>query len=203
MARTPIKKNAPKRVLILCEGETEEIYFKSYVSEKNRARKLSAVSVQIYQPKRFTPKELLKEAERKIKEERNGIPYESVWIVFDKDQHPYIPETFRASEKLDVQIAFSAICFEYWIILHFEKTTKVFINGDAAVNYIRSKYYPEYQKAEENFFHKIKDRIDTAIQYADEIMKNRAEEIADGQQPYDFDPYTDVHILINYLKTLD
>lgn len=51
--------------------------------------------------------------------------FNEVWAVFDKDQHPRCKEAFEEADKAingkKVQIAFSSICFEYYILLHFTK----------------------------------------------------------------------------------
>ena len=56
-----------KRVLILCEGKTEENYFKGLVSADQYKRKLSSVGVEIYTPKYHSPRGLVDEAKRKLK----------------------------------------------------------------------------------------------------------------------------------------
>ena len=52
----------PKRVLILCEGETEVAYFKSYIAHNNQGRRFKAVRVEVIKPKKFTPFALFEEA---------------------------------------------------------------------------------------------------------------------------------------------
>ncbi|WP_351019617.1 RloB family protein [Shewanella sp. AC91-MNA-CIBAN-0169] len=46
-----------------------------------------------------------------------------VWAVFDKDEHPKIPEAFQKAEANNVYIAYSNPCFEIWPILHFKNQT--------------------------------------------------------------------------------
>ena len=41
-----------KRVLILCEGESEQIYINGYRSEEYNVRRLANVEVEIYKPKK-------------------------------------------------------------------------------------------------------------------------------------------------------
>ena len=144
----------------------------------------------------------LSEAKKRMKQGKKDIPYDAVWIVFDNDQHSKIPETYTNSAKEDINIAFSVMCFEYWILLHFENTSKGFLNCAQIISYIRKSHYPDYQKANENFFNKIKDRIPTAIDRAESIMQSRAAQINAGQMPWQFNSYTDVHLLLNYLSSL-
>jgi hypothetical protein len=52
--------------------------------------------------------------------------YDEIWVVYDKDGHPKQFEAFELSKKEDdygkiINIAFSSISFEVWILMHFEK----------------------------------------------------------------------------------
>lgn len=66
----------------------------------------------------------LKWVEEGHRELKDGT-FNEVWAVFDKDQHPKAKEAFKLAEKdVDgkyVNIAFSSVCFEYYLLLHFEK----------------------------------------------------------------------------------
>ena len=56
--------------------------------------------------------------------------FNEVWAVFDHDNHPARKEAFEASEEeiygKKVQIAFSSVSFEYYLLLHFEKIFRKF-----------------------------------------------------------------------------
>jgi len=163
----------------LCEGETEVAYFKSYIVHNNQGRRFKAVRVEVIKPKKFTPFALFEEAKKRMNAEkgRKGLPYESVWIVFDKDQHPDIPKTFKEAHKADINIAFSVMCFEYWVLLHFEHTARAFQNCAEIVSRIKNKHYPNYQKANENFFNKVKDNVASAISRAEKVMQNYQDQL--------------------------
>ena len=197
-----ISKNRPlpKRVLILCEGQTEVLYFKSYAAQQNKRRKLSAVQVNVFQPKHYTPESLLKQARKQIKEERKGIPYDAVWIVFDRDIHPKIKETFQQADKEGIKIAFSAICFEFWILLHFEYTTRAFSNCDQVISHIKRQYFSDYQKTKADFFEQLKTHIPQATVHAKKIRKMHG--LTENHQACTFNPYTDVDLLVDYLETI-
>ena len=130
------KPNLPKfqpakRVLILCEGQSEQIYINGYKSEDVNKRRLAKVDVEIYQPKDYSPHGLLTEAKLKVKEaKKDKMPYDKVWIVFDRDGHANVPQTFEEARIAKINIAFSAVCFEIWILLHFERTSRAFQNCD-------------------------------------------------------------------------
>lgn len=68
------------------------------------------------------------------KEELRTGTFEEVWAVFDHDHHPNRKEAFeQAEERINgqcVQIAFTSICFEYYLLLHFEKIYKSFAKSE-------------------------------------------------------------------------
>lgn len=54
---------------------------------------------------------------------RNRSSFEEsdrIWVVFDRDQHPRIPEAIQKCNGSGVGIAFSNPCFELWLILHYQ-----------------------------------------------------------------------------------
>ena len=94
--RTDGDKTPNKRILILCEGETEVEYFEQLKLNTALAHRLAAVLIEpiIYKPNDNSLKGLVWEAmQRKRTEARKGNPFDSIWIVFDNDE--------RNSFKLD------------------------------------------------------------------------------------------------------
>ncbi|AEE53013.1 hypothetical protein Halhy_5187 [Haliscomenobacter hydrossis DSM 1100] len=68
-----------------------------------------------------------------VKEARDGLKddtFEEVWAVFDDDGRNKTANAFQlAREKVSgkvVNIAFSSIAFEHWILLHFERNASAF-----------------------------------------------------------------------------
>lgn len=56
--------------------------------------------------------------------------YDEAWSVYDKDGHAHQESAFEQSKEIvngkKVNIAFSSIAFEQWILLHFEDSTNPF-----------------------------------------------------------------------------
>lgn len=161
------------------------------------------MGIEIYKPKDHSPLGLLAEAKKRIKEaKKDKMPYEKVWIVFDRDGHANIPATFHEKQTVnEIEIAFSVVCFEYWVLLHFEKTTRLFSDCDNVGSYIRQKYFPEYEKSRNNY-HNLKDKISIAIENATWCSKQNQTDLNDGLKPYQLQAYTNVHELIYFLKDL-
>jgi hypothetical protein len=193
----PTKLPKIRRILILCEGESEVIYLNGYRVDK----RLSGVTVEIYQPNNFSPLGLLKEAKRKIKEANTDrLPYASVWIVFDKDFHASIPQTFKEAEQSDVNIAFSLISFEQWVLLHFEKSKRYFLTPTDLIHHIENKHLPNYGKTQG--FIILKTHLSKALENAKWLHQQNEFELNSGSNPYDLQAYTDFDKLIQFLDNL-
>ena len=113
----------------------------------------------MYQPHDFSPLGIVKEAKKKIIEANRNYKYSSVWVVFDKDGHANINSAFDLAytNRTLINIAFSNICFEYWIFLHFEQKKKYFRSCDEIVSYLKHKHKIDYSKTM-NIYEAIKDK---------------------------------------------
>jgi len=191
-----------KRVLILCEGQSEQIYINGYKSEEVNKRRLAKVDVEIYQPKDYSPHGLLTEAKKKAKDaKKDKMPYESVWIVFDRDGHANVPQTFEEAPIAKINIAFSSICFETWILLHFEQTSRYFENCDAILSYIKRNDYLAYEKT--NYYKLLtEDKKKTAVANAEWLYKQNKNDIDRGMFLYELNPFTNFDLLIKYLHEI-
>jgi RloB-like protein len=192
-----------KRILIICEGETESEYFNAFKTDESLKSSLAGVSIDAYQPTDFSPLGLVNEAKRKKKDaERQKNPFDSIWVVFDKDGHAKIPEAFQAAKDAKIKRAFSSVCFEFWVVLHFEFTSKVFNDSDDLVSYIKKKHYSEYKKGSECFTH-LRQKVEVAIANAQRICKSADADIDAGYMKLcEYNPYTNVHELVLELLSL-
>lgn len=186
-----------KRILILCEDEKSSLfYFKGFKNDEELKRKLSAVSIEVYHHKDYSPCGLVSEAKTKMaKAKKDQNPYDSVWIVFDKDGHVNIPKAFSDAKDAGVKVVLSSRCFEYWVLLHFENTTREFSKCDDIISYIKRKYFPEYDKSK-NSFELLKDKMDIAIERAKGLIKSLKSDLDSGKKVYELDVYTNVHELV-------
>jgi hypothetical protein len=207
MKNSSRKPNLPKfqpskRVLILCEGQSEQIYIKGYKSEDVNKRRLAKVDVEIYQPKNYSPRGLLTEAKQKAREaKREGMPYDKIWIVFDRDGHANVPQTFEEARIAKINIAFSAVCFEVWIVLHFEKTNRTFQNCEDVIHFIKNRGYLDYAKT--NFYNQLTtEQKQNAMNNAEWLHGQNEIDIQRGEFIYKIDPYTDFDKLMKYLWNL-
>lgn len=100
------------------EENGKENEHRAYKSKKRSTKKVKTEPVPIFG---VPPLKWVEEGHRELKD---GT-FDEVWSVFDKDQHPKSKEAFELAEKevngKYVNIAHTSICFEYYLLLHFER----------------------------------------------------------------------------------
>lgn len=122
-ARSRAFRSPKRRLLVLCEGRlTEPQYLTGLkISERKPSVEIEIPDVQ------GTPLTLVKEGvDRKRQSEKESkrqkdefLKYDEVWCVFDKDEHPYVPDALQLARSNGIKIALSNPCFELWLLLHF------------------------------------------------------------------------------------
>ena len=188
-----------KRLFILCEGKadkSESAYFKSLIKSCRLAGK--RVEVTVVDTDKNTGRELAKEA-KKIKEFPNDI----VWIVYDKNGYTKHPETFNIAKQNGISIGFSSISFEYWILLHYEFTSRSFNKSEDIIKYLKNKNYINYEKGSINIYSQTKNLLQTAILNAIKIQKYQISGNPNGTPIYDLNPYTNLNELIEKIKKFE
>ena len=192
-----------KRGLILCEGETEENYFNGLIYQPKYKRKFQSISLRVFKPKNHSPYGMVEEAKRMIaiaKSEKN--PYDFVWVMFDKDGHAKIPEAFELARTspTKINIAFTIPCFEYFVLLHFDKTTKPFTKCDDVIHQIKKNWLPDYEKAT-NIFDILLTKKNDGLAHSEWVVNQFIEEIQSGKRIYELSSYSNIHDLVNFLYT--
>lgn len=109
-------RSRKNRILILCQGKTEEIYFKSFPVVQTGSEWSINVVVKSHS---LDPEQLVRKA---IEMREEAEPYNKVWCVFDKDD---FKQNFRKglflADKENIRTAFSIESFELWLLLHFRE----------------------------------------------------------------------------------
>ena len=155
----------PESFLIVCEGgKTEPNYFKAF--------KLSSASIRVEGLGMNTlslVKETLKIIERV---EKDGIHYDQVWCVFDKDDFPAqnFNNAIELANKKNIKVAYSNEAFELWYLLHFH-----YYNSGVSRNQYKvmlSKLLKfRYEKNDPTMYQKLLDKQSTAISNAEKLLK--------------------------------
>ena len=56
---------------------------------------------------------------RAAREKDENLAYDSVWCVFDMDEHHRVGEAMEMARDNRIELAISNPCFELWLLLHF------------------------------------------------------------------------------------
>jgi len=175
--RQPGRRQPGICILVVCEGaETEPNYFKSL----RDYLKLPTVRVEI-KDRAGAPISVVEEAldqvekrEQDIRDGRTTQPqFEAVWCVFDVE-NPRHNQTFdravQIADQNNYRLAISNPAFEFWYVLHFERTTRPFADGEELKEYLR-RYITGYHPAMP-VFDILVTSTPTAVRYARGILGN-------------------------------
>ncbi|TWI65755.1 RloB-like protein [Desulfobotulus alkaliphilus] len=196
LARERANRAPYERVLIVCEGEkTEPAYFEAM----RKDLRLSSANIRVTGDSGSAPISVVNYG---LEHHKN---YDRVFCVFDKDRHgSYQPALDRLKGKKlpKIRAIVSAPCFEFWLLLHFEKTTRNFDtkgSGSICENVIaalrKPRLYPGYAKGRGDACSHLKDRLPQA-------MKNAREVLAHCERSQSWETFTEVHLLVDYLQNL-
>ncbi|EOH7148436.1 RloB family protein [Campylobacter coli] len=153
-------------ILIVCEGKKTEV---DYLRQLKDYLKLNNVRIDIFSSKNPSPLKVVKFAKEKSEE----YFYNKIYCVFDKDTHLDFNEAKQKCEKYNFEAIISNPCFEFWILLHFEYTTKPFGTNSPCNklnNTCLKKYIKNYSK-DYDFTSIIKDKLNIAINNAQKANK--------------------------------
>ncbi|WP_397571443.1 RloB family protein [Schlesneria sp. T3-172] len=119
--REPFRDPRPT-VLVFCEGEkTEKQYLEKFARyHKNALMKLevakeTGVPFSLVKFASQYKREIEKNARR---QKDQNIAFDSVWCVFDIDDHPRVSDAKEMAAANGIRLAISNPCFELWLVLH-------------------------------------------------------------------------------------
>jgi RloB-like protein len=193
-------RKSNKTILIVCEGQTEELYFKAFpvVSCTVKAENLKGQS-----------KLKLVESTRQIVKE-SELDYDEIWCVFDMDvkqggnEFEQFDNAVKKAENYHYKVAYSNDVFELWFYLHYQFTDQ---------KHHRTFYYEELGKLfgisyegdgkKRDFCLKLYDKLkDDARALQERAIKN-AKKLLERQQslsPSQQNPITLVFELVEELN---
>lgn len=194
--RRPGSKPPRSVTLIVCEGETEQVYFKA---ARQRYRLTTAEIVIADNTKGSAPESVVQLAEEKY---RDDDGYDKVFCVFDRDGHESYQRArdrivhlrTRTRNPIPIDDAISLPCFEVWILLHYERTDRPFNRCAEVIQRIRQTHIPGYEKADEEIAAALMERVDTAIANADWL--------AGRAQATNHNPFTAVQTVIRHFSSV-
>ncbi|VAW61189.1 hypothetical protein MNBD_GAMMA10-2138 [hydrothermal vent metagenome] len=202
LARKKNRRAPYERVLIVCEGaKTEPYYFQELID----CLELNTANVVVDGSCDSSPNQVVAFAIKKYRTEiKTGNGFDKVFCVIDRDAHNTYENALTRIQNLKPKGVFSAInsvpCFEYWLLLHFEFTTRPFVATGAKSscdNLIDSLsgFIPDYAKGEKNIYSGIAHQTNQAINWSKRALKQAKYNATNN-------PATYVHELVEYLQNL-
>ncbi len=135
LARKKASRKELPVILIVCEGrETEPNYIEGLCNKY----RINLANVQIVRGGGATDaKSLVERAKERFTSDRD---FDRVFVVFDDDGQPMEQAEALAAKRLasavgkslTIELVASKPCFEFWLLLHFEYTTRPFANAAEA-----------------------------------------------------------------------
>ena len=189
------RPRAIRRILILCEDEkSSRDYFSSFPHDRNQVE-IACVGTGMN-----TDSLMADAIRRKNAAIKNKAPYESIWVVFDKDSSS--SQQFNRAFDLarshnEITACWSNECFELWYLLHFcyQNTGIAREQIFARVGELLEK---AYDKADPSVYATLMPHLERALQNAERL------EFANAEQGTKTDnPSTRVHHLVKHLLSLD
>lgn len=192
----PGSREVQWRLLIVCEGakdKSESAYFKALI--RDRRNPDNRIQVSVIDTKKNTARELVREAKKLKETERD-----QVWAVFDKDGYTLHPQAFDQARANNIKIAFSSISFEYWLLLHFEYTTRAFTRCDELVIYLEHEHGYHYDKADPLTYENTKSSIPEAKTRALRCRDYQLQGNPAGTPVFQMNPYTNIDELVSAIE---
>ena len=107
-----------RKMLIVCEGQTERIYFTEMVQTLGLQAKVDVIKSPSSSPATALA-HIGRELVWNIHCGRDN--YSEAWLVFDRDSHPNFEACYAGESSLpQVHMVWTNPCFEFWLLLHFE-----------------------------------------------------------------------------------
>lgn len=200
------KRTPPLSVFIACEGSnTEPLYFEK-LNEIMEDEDNYPYAITVYPDK---------EVDENPKTDAIGLvnvaierkeDFDELWVVFDKDGYTKHKEAFELAKEHNINVAFSSISFESWVLLHFERCNVSFAKSANIIDgkfHNNDRYLDDYAKSGDyNVYPKIQDRTKNAFENAS-WLRNWLNSNNHNYTIYEVNPYTDVDSLVKKLMLDD
>ncbi|MBQ7159369.1 MAG: RloB domain-containing protein [Treponema sp.] len=189
MPRKTAKLRAHKTILLVVEGETEQIYF----SQVRADRKISGITIVPRLAKHSSVKHILKTA---LTEYEEHI-YDEIWCVFDRDTivrdglSEETTDMLEEAKNLGIKFAQSYPSFEVWFYLHFALPQPHYLSQFSLIEDFR-QFVPRYGKEQAwlacgDLYAKLKPREKDALINSEELRTRNEATPSEGNTACDVD----------------
>lgn len=193
-------RDVKKTILIICEGQTEKLYFESFP--------VLTLTVEAIDLKGESKLKLIESTLDIV--ENSNTSYDEVWCVFDMDfkrgekEYADFDNAIEKGKKYGYKIAYSNDAFELWFYLHYQFTDQKnhrqfyysFLSKEWGLNY-------EKDGKKYKFCMSIYDLINNSTSASQEKAIERAESLYSEQSDkiyHEQNPVTLVYELVRFLN---
>ncbi|HQU82673.1 MAG TPA: RloB family protein [Pyrinomonadaceae bacterium] len=193
-------KQIGAKVIIVCEGVTEEIYFEAI----RKSKRLQTIQITVVNPAFTDPENIVKtavEIRKDLRKEKRWAEEDQIWAVYDGDEHKdkdlrNWQSALDLAAREDVNLGISNPSFELWYLLHY-KDQNAEINRHETYKKLR-KEVSVYHKTEDLYISHFQPRTDAAsaraIMIADRIERDFLDKFSN--------PSTEIYLLVKRLLEL-
>lgn len=193
-------REVKKTILIICEGQTEKLYFESFP--------VLTLTVEAIDLKGESKLKLIESTIEFVK--NSSITYEEVWCVFDMDfkrgeeEFADFDNAINKGEKCGYKIAYSNDAFELWFYLHYQyndnKNHRIFY-----YSFLSKEWNINYEKdgKKYNFCKSVYEKLNNDEKASQDKAIERAETIYQAQKDkkyHEQNPVTLVSELVKFLN---
>lgn len=171
-----------KRVLVVCEGKVTEPEYLSAFADHCR-NPLLQVEISELRGVPMTVVEIATRLKTKADNDARSrkdpfLAYDSVWCVFDVDEHPFLDKARETARENGLDVAVSNPCFELWLLLHFDESPGEQHRG--VVQKMLASFVPgngkhvDFSALKKGYFHAVEraERLEIAAVEAGEPGRN-------------------------------
>jgi len=119
-----------------------------------------------------------KRADQREAKRGRGSAFDEYWCMFDVDEFPNLPETYRLAADNQINITVSNPCVELWFLLHFQNQTAALERGLAQT--LAKKHLSCEKALTPRALEQLTDRYDVA---RDRAQKLDTKHEGDGSPP--------------------
>jgi hypothetical protein len=125
------------------------------------------------------------------------VEYDAVWCVMDVDAHPSLAAAINKAGGNGLKVALSNPMFEYWYLLHFEKTSALMHDNEQVIRRLK-KHYGRYKKDDPDFFEVVYPLTSKVIANSEAVLREKHY----GEDLRDCNPSTHVHRVVEHLQRI-
>lgn len=194
--RRPLHRPARPLSLVVCEdGKLTPSYLRALCVHM----RVNSAAVSIPPNQGSAPISVVQFAAERWRADRD---YDQVFCVIDRNGHESYQRALQAATQyaahpespIPMRALVSVPCFEYWLLLHFERTTRPMRNCAEVVDRLR-RYVPGYEKGAENI-------IDIALPRTEQALQNARWVRRQQRSARSTNPLTELDLLVDYLQGL-